>query len=58
MVWLVWMIADDVQVRPGHYLTCHSFGHIETSQYWDIEYPDKVGSEIRLTNSQQLLIDQ
>ncbi|KAL2350834.1 asparagine synthase [Cryomyces antarcticus] len=29
------------KVRPGHYLTCQSFGHIEQRQYWDIEYPDK-----------------
>ncbi|KAI9724287.1 MAG: hypothetical protein M1828_003711 [Chrysothrix sp. TS-e1954] len=29
------------KVRPGHYLTCASFGHIETRQYWDVEYRDK-----------------
>jgi asparagine synthase (glutamine-hydrolysing) len=29
------------QVRPGHYLTCHSFDHIEQHQYWDLSYPDK-----------------
>lgn len=29
------------KLRPGHYMTCNSFGHIESSQYWDIEYPDK-----------------
>lgn len=32
------------QVRPGHYLTCSSFGHIEQRQYWDVEYRDKVRS--------------
>ena len=30
------------QVRPGEYLTCTSFGHVETKKYWDIDYPNKV----------------
>lgn len=29
------------KIRPGHYLTCQSSGHIEQRQYWDIDYPDK-----------------
>ncbi|KAI9698297.1 MAG: hypothetical protein M1820_007567 [Bogoriella megaspora] len=28
-------------VRPGHYLTCQSFGRIEQRPYWDVEYQDK-----------------
>ena len=35
-------IFKDVQkVRPGHYMLCTGFGHIEQKQYWDAEYPDK-----------------
>ncbi|KAL1297569.1 hypothetical protein AAFC00_006136 [Neodothiora populina] len=29
------------KIRPGHYLTCQSFGHIEQRAYWDLTYPDK-----------------
>lgn len=29
------------KLRPGHYMTCDSTGHIGYQQYWDIEYPDK-----------------
>ncbi|KAI9656131.1 MAG: hypothetical protein M1831_004702 [Alyxoria varia] len=35
------------KVRPGHYLTCNSFGHIEASQYWDLSYPNKRRVETR-----------
>ena len=30
------------KVRPGHYMVCQSFEHIEHRQYWDMEYADKV----------------
>jgi asparagine synthase (glutamine-hydrolysing) len=29
------------KVRPGHYISCTSFGHVEQRQYWDAEYADK-----------------
>ncbi|OQO14973.1 hypothetical protein B0A48_00355 [Cryoendolithus antarcticus] len=29
------------KIRPGHYLTCTAFGHLEQRQYWDMTYPDK-----------------
>lgn len=29
------------KVRPGQYLSCTGFGHVEQRQYWDMEYPDK-----------------
>lgn len=29
------------KVRPGNYLTCTGFGHVEQRQYWDIEFPDR-----------------
>ena len=31
----------DVQIRPGHILTCQSFGPTEERPYWDSFYPDK-----------------
>ncbi|KEQ78711.1 asparagine synthase [Aureobasidium pullulans EXF-150] len=35
------------KVRPGHYLTCQSFDHIEQRPYWDISYPDKHAVDAR-----------
>ncbi|EON67269.1 asparagine synthase (glutamine-hydrolyzing) [Coniosporium apollinis CBS 100218] len=35
------------KIRPGHYLTCQSSGHIEQRQYWDIDYPDKRIPDLR-----------
>ncbi|KAK3072332.1 hypothetical protein LTR53_007025 [Teratosphaeriaceae sp. CCFEE 6253] len=29
------------KIRPGHYLTCQSFGNIEERPYWDTSFPDK-----------------
>jgi asparagine synthase (glutamine-hydrolysing) len=29
------------KVRPGHYISCTGFGHVEQRQYWDAEYADK-----------------
>ncbi|KAK4554227.1 hypothetical protein LTR86_008755 [Recurvomyces mirabilis] len=29
------------KLRPGHYMTCQSFGHITERPYWDTSYPDK-----------------
>ncbi|GAB7357484.1 hypothetical protein MBLNU459_g0021t1 [Dothideomycetes sp. NU459] len=29
------------KLRPGYYMTCQGFGHIEHRKYWDIDYPDK-----------------
>lgn len=37
----------NTQVRPGHYLTCQSFDHIEQRPYWDISYPDKHAVDVR-----------
>lgn len=34
------------KIRPGHYLTCTSFGAIEQRRYWDMDYKDKVGLEV------------
>jgi hypothetical protein len=31
------------KVKPGSYFTCDSTGYIEHINYWDLEYPDKVG---------------
>lgn len=42
------------KIRPGHYMTLQSFGHIEQRQYWDIAYPDKKVSDPR---SEQELIE-
>ncbi|KAK0887346.1 hypothetical protein LTR02_017319 [Friedmanniomyces endolithicus] len=30
------------KIRPGHYMTCQSFGHVEERPYWDTSFPDKV----------------
>lgn len=35
------IFKDVAKIRPGHYLTCSSFGHVEQRQYWDTTYPDK-----------------
>ncbi|TKA49358.1 hypothetical protein B0A54_00024 [Friedmanniomyces endolithicus] len=29
------------KIRPGHYMTCQSFGHVEERPYWDTSFPDK-----------------
>ncbi|KAK0307900.1 hypothetical protein LTR01_005232 [Friedmanniomyces endolithicus] len=29
------------RIRPGHYMTCQSFGHVEERPYWDTSFPDK-----------------
>jgi asparagine synthase (glutamine-hydrolysing) len=29
------------KVRPGHYISCTGFGHVEQRQYWDADYADK-----------------
>lgn len=35
------IFKDVNKIRPGHYLVCQSFGHIEQREYWDMSYPDK-----------------
>jgi asparagine synthase (glutamine-hydrolysing) len=35
------IFKDVNKVRPGHYMLCTGFGHIEQRQYWEAEYPDK-----------------
>ncbi|KAF2224845.1 hypothetical protein BDZ85DRAFT_317481 [Elsinoe ampelina] len=41
------IFKDVAKVRPGHYLICQSFGHIEQRQYWDQSYPNKHLSDTR-----------
>lgn len=38
------LFKDVKKVRPGCYMTCNASGEIAHHRYWDIEYPDKVGS--------------
>ncbi|KAF2151719.1 asparagine synthase [Myriangium duriaei CBS 260.36] len=35
------LFSGVAKIRPGHYLVCQSFSHIEQRQYWDQTYPDK-----------------
>ena len=37
------IILTSLQIPPGQYLTCVAYDHIDTKQYWDLDYPDKVG---------------
>ncbi|KAI9730897.1 MAG: hypothetical protein M1834_005615 [Cirrosporium novae-zelandiae] len=48
------------KVMPGHYLLSKGFGAMEEKPYWDLDYPDKVGTltevtqvEFKLTNSKR-----
>ncbi|KAK6389737.1 hypothetical protein LTR65_006219 [Meristemomyces frigidus] len=35
------------KIRPGHYMTCQSFGRIEERPYWDASFPDKRTPDLR-----------
>lgn len=37
------LMLTAMQVPPGQYLTCVAHGHIDIKEYWDLDYPDKVG---------------
>jgi hypothetical protein len=38
------MLTSVYKIKPGSYFTCDSTGYIEHINYWDLDYPDKVGS--------------
>jgi hypothetical protein len=38
------ILTSVYKIKPGSYFTCDSTGCIEHINYWDLDYPDKVGS--------------
>lgn len=45
---VVSLLADrnSWKVKPGSYITCDSTGYVEHINYWDLDYPDKVGLRV------------
>ena len=36
------LTSSELQIQPGHYMTCSSGSYITHRKYWDLDYPDKV----------------
>lgn len=43
---MTWTDRFLLQIRPGHYITCQSFGKVDERPYWDMSFPNKVSHDI------------